>query len=84
MSSQPPTPKQQLPPLGCVSAEVSEPRVDRGLPEPPGRYIHLIATLPWGNSRSGSPRRCAANSSEVLMVQREVANEYRKFSPIET
>lgn len=69
---------------GSVSAEVSESSADQGLPEPPGRYIHLIATLPCGSDRSGSPGQRAANSSEVLVAQREAANEYRKFSPIET
>lgn len=69
--------------LGCVGAQVREPRGDRDLPTPPGRFIHQIATLPRGSDRFGSPPPCA-NSSEVLMVQREAANEYRKFSPIET
>lgn len=65
-----------------LRAQVSKARRDRALPTPPGRFSHLIATLPRGSDRSGSLLQCA-NSSEVLMV-REAANEYRKFSPIET
>lgn len=56
--------------------------MDRGLPTSPGRFIHLIATLPRGSDRSGSLLRCA--NSELLMVPRGAANDYRKFSPIET